>query len=206
MFGSDGKRDFTERSLWLVEKRDSQHVEIEQGMTMIQILVSPIDSIQIDLIQCVYDVLIAVITGYLVWFKTDEFMQRRDERSRYQIEQQGYSRYISRVVSVVESLRGPNDYQRTYLLELLGDSPVRTTFRPITDEQRVVFKNVEGTLSALYDLLATEPHELDIVGLKRCAGELRRYRIALVSFRLDQPKTHWYHIAGKPAVRFKDDL
>lgn len=173
---------------------------------MIRILVLPMGPIQIDLIQCLYDVLIAIITGYLVWFKTDEFMQRRDERSRYRIEQQEYSRYISRVVSVIESLRGPNDSQRTYLLELLGDSPVHTTFRPITDEQRVAFASVEGTLGVVYDSLSIESCSLDISGLKKHAGELRRLRIELVSFRLSQPKAHWYHIFGKPAVRFKDDL
>ena len=173
---------------------------------MIRILVFPIGPIQIDLIQCLYDVLIAIITGYLVWFKTDEFMQRRDERSRYRIEQQEYSRYISRVVSVIESLRGPNESQRTYLLELLGDSPVHTTFRPITDEQHIAFASVEDALGVIYDSLSDESYLLDISGFKKHAGELRRLRIELVSFRLSQPKAHWYHIFGKPAVRFKDDL
>lgn len=171
---------------------------------MIKIIFLPVNSIQIDLIQCIYDLFLACATGYLVWFKTDEYMQRRDERSRYHIEQQEYSRFLARVVAVVESLRGPNDSQRTYLLELLGDSPIRTTFLPGTDEQRIVFTDTEDKLNAVYELLSAEQHGFNIDELKRYAADLRRFRTKLVSFRLDQPKTHWYHFFGEPSVRFKD--
>lgn len=48
---------------------------------MIAVSISPVSTIYIDVLTVLYYVAIAVITGYIVWFNTDEYMLRREERN-----------------------------------------------------------------------------------------------------------------------------
>ena len=84
---------------------------------MITFSITPANTIDIDIIAVLYDVAIAFITGYLVWFKTDEYVRRREEREAYKRGQQDYSRYLGRLCVLLRSFRGPSDQLMTLLLE-----------------------------------------------------------------------------------------
>ena len=86
---------------------------------MIEILSMPISEIRLDLVVVVYDLLLACLTGYIVWFKTDEFILRREERELFGREQQEYSRYFGRLCLKLKSYKQPDEAIR-YTIEDLS--------------------------------------------------------------------------------------
>lgn len=165
---------------------------------MIAVGISPVSTVYIDVLTVLYDVAIAVITGYIVWFKTDKYMLHCEERNAYKREQQDYSRYLGRLCIRLRSFRGSDDQLKAFLLESIEDAPVRSTFRPYREDERPAFLEVGTVLEGVRSLL--DDAEIDPNDLKVYADRLARARIAIVSMRLQQPKTRWLHLFGKPAL------
>lgn len=167
---------------------------------MISVIFSPINSINIDLVALFYDLATAFLTGYIVWYKTDEFMLRRDERESYKREQQEYSRYLGRICRILDSFRGPNDALRTLALESIEDAPVRDTFKPNSPNQASVFAEISDIFLNIRNDIGFEDHTIDVPQLKRHAASLGRLRVKILAFELVQPKVNPFHLVGKPAT------
>ena len=90
---------------------------------MAEITFMPINEISIDLVAVIYDFLLACLTGYIVWFKTDEYMLRREEREAFRREQQEYSRYLGRLCLMLKSFKQPDETIRYTIEDLLENAP-----------------------------------------------------------------------------------
>ena len=165
---------------------------------MITFSINPANTININIIAVLYDVAIAFITGYLVWFKTDEYVRRREEREAYKRGQQDYSRYLGRLCVLLRSFRGPSDQLMTLLLESIEDAPVRSTFHPYREDERLVFLEVRTVLEEVRSSL--DGGKVSPDNLKVCADKLDGVRNVIVSMRLQQPKARWFHLFGKPVL------
>ena len=167
---------------------------------MISVIFFPINSINIDLIAVLYDLAIAFLTGYIVWYKTDEYMLRRDEQKSYKKEQQEYSRYLGRICRILDSFRGPDDALRALALESIEDAPVRGTFKSYSPEQASVFSEISDIFLNIRNDIGYENHKIDVSQLKRYAASIGKLRVDILAFELVQPKVNPFHLVGKPAT------
>lgn len=158
----------------------------------------PINEIQVDLVQLIYDIFLAVITGYIVWFKTDEYMQRRDEAARYTSEQQEYSRYLSRVCNAIDSFLAMGNANVFELQAVIDDAPIRVVFHFQTDEQREVFEAIGDNLTVVSELIHAKSPDQE--KLRKPRSMLFKYRRDILHFRLKQPRVNPIQFWGKPAT------
>lgn len=125
-------------------------------------------------------------------------MLRREERETYKREQQDYSRYLGRLCVLLRSFREPNDQLKALLLGSIEDAPVHPTFRPYREDERPVFLKVEAVLEEVR--LSLDGEKINLNDLKAYAGRLAKARCEIVSMNLQQPKVHWFHLFGTPAL------
>ena len=165
---------------------------------MIEILFIPISEIRVDLVAVVYDFLLACLTGYIVWFKTDEFMLRREERELFRREQQEYSRYLGRLCLKLKSYKQPNEAIRYSIEDLLENAPVRQSFVFSNDQYTELFDSLDLCFKAIQACLAGDAHSY--TDLLKLSGDLSRYRKEILSIQIQQPKTHFWKLWGKPSL------
>lgn len=171
---------------------------IELIVDVPQVSFIPISSIRIDLVALVYDFFLALFTGYLVWYRTDEYMLRRDERARFVEEQQAYSRYLGVLNTKIKSFQPQNDIQRIDIEEWLENEPVRSAFLPYNSEIVKVFQQLHKLLCEIQALISSNDcTRVDLLKVSRGISCCRRL---LLQYRIEQPKVKFWKIWGKYAL------
>lgn len=165
---------------------------------MIEILFMPISEIRLDLVAVVYNLLPACLTGYIVWFKTDEFILRREERKLFRREQQEYSRYLGRLCLKLKSYKQPDGAIRYTIEDLLENAPVRQSFVFSNNQYAEPFGSLNLCFKAIQACLAREAYSY--TDLLKLSGDLSRYRKEMLSIQIQQPKTHFWKLWGKPSL------
>lgn len=171
---------------------------IELLFNPLNILASGINSIHIDLIALLYDIFIASITGYIVWFKTDEYMQRRDERERFVREQQEYSRYLGRINIKIRSYKHKNEHERLEIEDLLENEPIREVFVFETSPEKDVFYSLNIFFAQIQGCLNSDSGFQPT--LLKISREISKCRMELLSFRIKQPSVKIWKLWGSPAL------
>lgn len=169
---------------------------------MIQIMISfpqitflPIDSIRIDVVAVVYDFMLALFTGYLVWYRTDEFMLRRDERNKFIEEQQAYSRYLGVLNTKIKSFDPENDAQRIDIEEWIENEPIRVAFLPSNKEISDVFLHLHELFNEIQAFISSKDnHYVDLMKISR---EISNCRRMLLLYRIEQPRVKFWKVWGK---------
>lgn len=165
----------------------------------IEVAVAPISGIHVDIVAMLYDLLLACVTGYIVWFKTDEYMQRRDERHSFYREQQEYSRYLGRINLRIKSYRHDDEISRLEIEDLLENEPIRNTFvfqgkpeQGIFTSLDIFFAQIQGCINE------SEPGQR--AQLLRISREISKCRLELLGLRINQPPMRIWNLWGKPAL------
>lgn len=171
---------------------------IELQLNPINIFISDINSINIDLIALLYDIFIASITGYIVWFKTDEYMQRRDEREQFVREQQEYSRYLGRLNIKIRSYKHRNEYERLEIEDLLENEPIREVFVFETSPEKDTFYSLSIFFAQIQGCLNNDSGFQPT--LLKISREISKCRLELLSFRIKQPSVKIWKLWGRPAL------
>lgn len=164
---------------------------------MIDILFLPPLPDCVNFAQLIYDLAIAFLTGYIVWYKTDECMQRRDEVAQYRYEQQEYSRYLGRIKNLANAL-AEGKVSGYEVKNAIEDGPIRELFIAQQENEREVFNDIGNCLQEIKDLVSAD--NLDKNELGRATGGIIRNRIEILRFRLIQPHMNPVKIWGQPAT------
>lgn len=165
---------------------------------MLEIVFIPINEIRIDLVAVVYDFFLACFTGYIVWFKTDEYMLRREERELFRREQQEYSRYLGRLCVKLKSYKQPDEAIRYAIEDLLENAPVRQSFIFQDNRHSELFDSLDCCFGSIQACLASKTYSYPT--LLELSRDLSRYREKILSLRIQQPRTHFWKLWGKPSL------
>lgn len=165
---------------------------------MFEIAFSLIKTIASDLATVFYDVIIATITGYIVWYKTDEYMQRRTEKELYIQEQQAYSRYLGTINILIKHYDTGNKSLRIAIETLLEDEPIRSHFRPGSEQESAVFENISLLLSEIQGCLVVSKNVH--IDLMKLSSKISKCRQQILSFSIEQPTVHYWKFWGAPAT------
>lgn len=165
---------------------------------MAEITFMPINEISIDLVAVIYDFLLACLTGYIVWFKTDEYMLRREEREAFRREQQEYSRYLGRLCLMLKSFKQPDETIRYTIEDLLENAPVRQSFVFPNDQRTELFDSLDLCFGSIQACLTGKGHSY--AELLKLTEDLSKYRREILSLRIQQPKVRFWKLWGKPSL------
>ena len=165
---------------------------------MFEIAFTLIKTITCGLATVLYDVIIATITGYIVWYKTDEYMQRRTEKELYIQEQQAYSRYLGTINILIKHYDTGNKSLRIAIETLLEDAPIRSHFRPSSEQESAVFEDISRLLSEIQGCLVVSKNmHIDLMKLSSKVSNCRRQ---ILSFSIEQPAVQYWKFWGAPAT------
>ena len=158
----------------------------------------PIETIRVDLIALAYDLLLACITGYVVWYKTDEYIQRRDERQQFTREQQEYSRYLGRINIKIRAYKRPDKLTRLEIEDLLENAPVREVFVFPDSPERDSFDTLDVCFAQIQGCLNKDSHCQP--ELLRISRDISKCRLGILSLQIKQPPTKVWKLWGKPSL------